>query len=98
MDYINHTIPPTNFKNNSTRINIVQTKPYSKFTNITSPQQNLEVFFKYIKSHDIFIQLILFIVGIVITGEAINSITSKIAKISPIKKKVFLKAYVALKK
>ena len=53
---------------------------------IRSPIQNLQSVFDYIKNHDSWILLILSIVGVVALGEAINSITSKIDKISPIKR------------
>jgi hypothetical protein len=53
--------------------------------NPVSPEHNLESFFNFINSHNQIIQLLLFIIGVAALGEAINSITSRIAKISPIK-------------
>jgi hypothetical protein len=52
-----------------------------------SPQHNLESLFNFINSHNQIIQLLLFIIGVAAIGEAINSITSRIAKISPINTK-----------
>ena len=52
-----------------------------------SPEHNLESFFNFINSHNQIIQLLLFIIGVAAIGEAINAITSRIAKISPIKTK-----------
>lgn len=49
------------------------------------PIENLGSVFYYIQHHDSWILLILFIVVIVALGEGLNSITSKIDKISPIK-------------
>lgn len=53
---------------------------------LRSPIQNLDAVFNYIQGHDSWILLILFIVVVVLLGEALNSITSKIDKISPIKR------------
>jgi hypothetical protein len=50
-----------------------------------SPEHNLESLFNFINSHNQIVQLLLFIIGVAAIGEAINSITSRIAKISPIK-------------
>jgi len=59
---------------------------FGHYQHIITPEANLETFLNYIPDHDSILQLLLFIVGIVVTGEAINSITSKIDKISPIKR------------
>jgi len=53
---------------------------------LRSPIQNLDAVFDYIHDHNSLILLILFIVVVVLLGEALNSITSKIDKISPIKR------------
>jgi hypothetical protein len=57
---------------------------------IVSPADNLRSLFEFIKARDPIIQLILFIIAVAAIGEAINSITSKLAKISPIKRRNYL--------
>ena len=60
---------------------------------MVSPEDNLNSLFGYVKSHDSIIQLILLIIAIGATGEAINSVTSKLAKISPIKRTNYFKRF-----
>jgi hypothetical protein len=58
---------------------------------LVSPENNLKSLFVYAKTHDSIIQLILLVIVVAVTGEAINSVTSKVAKISPIKRTNYFK-------
>jgi hypothetical protein len=69
----------------------------SSASHIVSPEENLKSLLSFIDSHNQILQLLLFVIGVAALGEAINSITSKIAKISPIKTTYLRERYFVIK-
>ena len=71
----------------------------SNISHIVSPEENLKSLFLFINKSapNQILELLLFTVGVAALGEAINSATSKVAKISPIKKRHVKGSYLDIK-